>query len=167
MNKYIFHIARVATRASPTVIWSRDASEKAWAVVKIGRNILVDGVPHEVSKAVQGGRGRGASFVKAKLRNLVTGKGIDRTFNSEDPVEVPDLDRFDVEFSWDEETDYVFIDVASFEEFRVPKEFVKKANFLVPGMKLVVYKYKDALIEVGLPHTYEFEVQTIDTTERM
>lgn len=167
MNRHIFNLARTtACRVTPTV-WTRGVTEKAWAVVKVGRNILVDGVPYSVTKALQGGRGRGASFVKAKLKNLYTGKGIDKTFISEDPVEVPELDRYEVEYSWDDETDFVFMDSSSFEEFRVPKKDLVKAKFLLPGQKIVIFKYKEAFVEIVFPHSQEYTLKSIDTSERV
>ena len=167
MKGHIFNLARTVYRAKPTITLTREVTEKAWVAVKAGKNIVINDVPYEVTKALQGGRGRGASFVKTKLKNLITGKSLDKTFNSEDPVEIPELDRYDVEYSWDDENDFVFLDGNTFEEFRVAKNMVAKSKFLLPGQSISVFKYKTDIISVVFPHTAEYVVTDVDTTERM
>lgn len=135
--------------------------------MKQGNNILINDIPYEVTKAVQGGRGRGSSFVKSKLKNLITGKGMDRTFKSEEPVDVPELDKFNVEYSWEDAEEFVFMDSNSFEEIRVPKTVVSKSKFLLPGHQIILFKFNDAVIKLVHPHTAEFTVVSVDTTEKL
>jgi elongation factor P len=139
-------------------------SERAWVCVKVGNTVLIDGVPFLVTKALQGGRGRGASFVKSTIKNRYTGKSMDKTFNSEDPLEIPDVVQYSVEYSWRDDSvdEYVFMDNNTFEEVRVPSHVVSKPKFLVPGQKFSIAKYKDAIIDLVFPHTGEFTVASVD-----
>ena len=148
-------------------VYSRYASEKAWAVIKPGNNILLDGVPYEVTKTTQGGRGRGASFVKSKLKNLVSGKGMDKTFRSDEDVDVPQLDKYTVEYSWEDSDEFVFMDTTTFDEYRVTKDMVPKAKFLLPGHILNIFKYQEKVIKVYHPATSVYNLVSVDPSERM
>ncbi len=136
-------------------------------IIQVGNNILIGETPYQVIKATQGGRGRGASFVKSTLKNRLTGKTMDKTFNSEDPVDIPDVQHIAVEFSWEDTDDFVFMDTKSFEEIRVPKESVAKRQYLVPGQQLGLYKYKEHIVDMIFPTTSEFTVESVDLTQKL
>jgi elongation factor P len=167
MSTTLIGLSRRLLKAAPLTAWSRGAADKAWTVVKAGNNILLDGVPYEVTKAIQGGRGRGGSFVKTKLKNLLTGKGSDRTFKSEEPVEVPDLDKYAVDYSWEDADAFVFMDSSTFEEFRVPKSVVEKSLFLLPGHSILIFMHNDAVIKIVHPHIAQFKVVSVDLGEKV
>ncbi len=112
----------------------RGVSDRAWNSCKVGRYILLEGAPYKVTKAAQGGRGRGGSWVKCTVKNLLTSKYHDKTFNSDEQLEIPDISFHDAQFSWHDAGaqggggEFVFMDCASFEEVRVGE--VSKAEFL-------------------------------------
>ena len=100
---------------------SRHLREKAGKAVKPGAALVLNNFPYKVMKMKQGGRGRGASFVKASLRNLETSAVVEMTFINDDMVELAELDKEPVEFSWYDTTtsSLVFMNMTSFEESRV------------------------------------------------
>lgn len=78
----------------------REISESAWTCCKVGKYILLDDVPHKVTKTQQGGRGRGASFVKCTLQNLYSWKNMEKTFKSTDELEIPLIMFEEAQYSW-------------------------------------------------------------------
>lgn len=138
-------------------------------IIKVGKCILLDGVPYKVVKALQGGRGRGASFTKSTIKNLITGRSSDKTFNSEDQIEIPDLLQARVEYSWEDTStgECVFMDTRSFEEIRVLKSSIEKAAFLVPGQEVTILQFNGNPIDVTLPHTGQYTVVSIDVGSKM
>jgi elongation factor P len=144
-------------------------TEKAWNCVKIGNTILLNDIPYLVIKALQGGRGRGASFVKSTIKNRFTGKTMDKTFNSEDPLEIPEIHTANLEYSWDDESskEFVFMDTKTFEEIRVPHHVVSKPKFLVAGQNFGIVKYKDQIVDLTFPHIAEFTLVSIDESVQM
>jgi hypothetical protein len=78
----------------------REISESAWNCCKVGKYILIDDVPHKVTKTQQGGRGRGASFVKCTVQNLYSWKNMEKTFKSTDELEIPVITFEEAQFSW-------------------------------------------------------------------
>jgi translation elongation factor P/translation initiation factor 5A len=58
------------------------------------------------------------------------------------------------------------MDSRTFEEIRVPKADTSKSQFLTPGLEVTLVKFKDKIIDVALPHTAEYTVQSIDQSIR-
>lgn len=141
----------------------RCVSEKAWTCVKVGKYILVDGDPFKVTKCQQGGRGRGASFVKCVAQNLFNNKSIDRTFNADDQLEVPFITFSDAQYSWYDAAndEYIFLDSGSFEEIRIKNP--DKKEFLQEGQIVKIKKYLDRIIDVDLPISSVYTVVKVDT----
>jgi len=78
----------------------REISESAWTCCKVGKYILIDDIPHKVTKTQQGGRGRGASFVKCTVQNLYSWKNSEKTFKSTDELEIPVISFEQAQYSW-------------------------------------------------------------------
>lgn len=86
-----------------------------------GVAILVDGAPHRVSKIVQGKRGKGGGFVRATVKNLVSGQVFEKTYTSDEMIEFADLEKELATFSWEDSDNYIFMSTQTFEEITVPK----------------------------------------------
>lgn len=105
----------------PSLLLLRHLREKAGKAVKPGAALVLNNLPYKVVKMKQGGRGRGASFVKASLRNLETAAVVEMTFINDEMVELAELEKEPVEFSWfdNSTSSLVFMNMTSFEETRV------------------------------------------------
>src|SRR5947209_2695939 len=64
--------------------------------------------------------GKGGAFVRTTLKNVVTGKVVDRTFNAETKVDVASVDRRDMTFLYREGEDFVFMDKDTYDQLYVP-----------------------------------------------
>ena len=85
---------------------------------------------------IQGKRGKGGGFVKATLKNLITGNTYEKTFTSDEIVEHAELERKGASFSWSDEDNYIFMDLETFEEIVLPKVEVELGDFLTPGLEV-------------------------------
>ena len=131
----------------------RYLKERAGKAVKPGIALVVENIPYKVTKIVQGKRGKGGGYVRAFLRNLESSGVIEKTFTSDELVELADLQRETVELSWVDSSSqsYVFMNMATFEEQRVSIEDVEDKDLLGEGQSVSLLKFKDKVIGVELP----------------
>jgi elongation factor P len=142
----------------------RGLKERAGKSVRPGVNLVLDNVPHRVTKITQGKRGKGGGFVKATLKNLSTGYTRDRTFTSDETVEHADMERQVVQYSWADASDdsLVFLNTETFEEVRVAKAIVDNAHWLVEGQLAKVLRFRDTVLGVEIPVISEYSVVAVD-----
>ena len=103
--------------------------------------------------------GKGGAFVRTRLKNVNTGRVIDRTFRSGERVEDVRLEKKPVQYLYQEEKTFVFMDTASYDQIAASQEIVgEMAEFLKEGMEVeIVFHDKDP-IGVELPIFVELEV---------
>ena len=89
-----------------------------------GVNIILDNQPHRCTKMVQGKRGKGGGFIKATLKNVINGNSFEKTFTSDEMVELTELERKTMSYSWSDDSNYYFMDLETFEEVAVPTNIV-------------------------------------------
>ena len=83
--------------------------------------------------------GKGGAFVRTKLKNVLSGKVVDKTFNAGTKVETATVDKRDMQYLYKEGTDFVFMDNASYEQIHVSSETVgDMAKFLLENQDAVV-----------------------------
>ena len=63
--------------------------------------------------------GKGGAFVRTKLKNVLTGKVVDKTFNAGAKVEFETVDRRDMQYLYNDGTDYIFMDPDTFDQVHV------------------------------------------------
>ena len=71
--------------------------------------------------------GKGPAFVRTKIKNVLSGKTVDKTFNAGLKVETATVDRRDMQYLYKDGDDYVFMDVKSYEQTSVPSATVGDA----------------------------------------
>ena len=76
--------------------------------------------------------GKGPAFVRTKLKNVLSGKVVDKTFNAGVKVETANVDKRDMQYLYKDGTDFVFMDSSTYEQIPIPAETVgDAANFLL------------------------------------
>ena len=107
--------------------------------------------------------GKGPAFVRTKLKDVVSGKTVDKTWNAGVKVETATVDRRDMTYLYQDGTDYVFMDQSTYEQINVPAETVGDArNFMVENQDVIVSQHDGTVLFVELPATV---VLTITHTE--
>ena len=107
--------------------------------------------------------GKGPAFVRTKLRNVESGKNVDRTFNAGTKVETANVDRRTMQYLYNDGTSYVFMDTATYDQLEVPPEIVGDAkNFMLENQEAIVATNDGRVLFVELPASVEL---TIEYTE--
>ena len=100
--------------------------------------------------------GKGGAFVRSKLKNVLSGKVVDRTFNAGAKVETASVDRRDMQYLYRDGEDWVFMDNISFEQFPVPDAVVgESSRYLLENQNAQVAMYEGNPIIVELPASVE------------
>ena len=107
--------------------------------------------------------GKGPAFVRTKIKNVLSGKTVDKTFNAGLKVETAAVDRRDMQYLYKDGDDYVFMDVKSYEQTYVPSAIVgDAATFMLENQEVIVAFHEDSVLFVELPASV---VLTISHTE--
>ena len=80
--------------------------------------------------------GRGSAFVRTKLKNLLTGTRMRRRFDPGEKFQLAEVSKQSMQFTYMDDDDYVFMNMESFEELRVPPQAVNK--FVKEGMDCAI-----------------------------
>jgi len=119
--------------------------------------------PYEMTEFQHHKPGKGAAIVRTKLRNLITGLSVAPTFRSGDKVDKPDLEEKDVQFLYETEGVFHFMDPQSYEQYEVALDVIGEAkNFLVDGMMLELLFYEGRAISLELPNNIVLEITECD-----
>ncbi|KQR99008.1 elongation factor P [Williamsia sp. Leaf354] len=107
--------------------------------------------------------GKGPAFVRTKIRNVLSGKIVDKTFNAGVKVETATVDRRDMTFLYKDGADFVFMDSENYEQISVsPQTLGDGHKFLLENMKVQVAMHDGNPLYVELPVTVEVLVAQTD-----
>src|SRR5215212_3720829 len=83
--------------------------------------------------------GKGGAFVRTKLKNVLSGKVVDKTFNAGTKVETATVDKRDMQYLYKEAEDFVFMDMQSFDQIHVPSTTIGSgSSYLLENQDAVV-----------------------------
>jgi elongation factor P len=100
--------------------------------------------------------GKGGAFVRSKLKNVLSGKVVDRTFNAGVKVETANVDRRDMQYLYRDGDDWVFMDNISYDQFHVPNAVVgDNSKYLLENQSAQVAIHEGLPIIVDLPASVE------------
>lgn len=132
---------------------------------KTGMTIEIDGVLYTVIEFMHVKPGKGAAFVRTKLKNIKTGFTVERTFNSNEKVEAAHIDFREMQYLYKSDEDYTFMDTENYEQLTIPASKMGDApKYLKENMLVEVQLYQNEVLGVELPNTVELEVIDTDPT---
>jgi elongation factor P len=103
--------------------------------------------------------GKGPAFVRSKLKNVLSGKVVDKTFNAGVKVETANVDKRNMTYLYNDGSGFVFMDVDSYEQFTVPEPTVGEASgYLLENQAAVVALHEGNPIYVELPASVILEI---------
>lgn len=139
--------------------------------LKKGVVCQIDGKPYRVTEYGQKVMGRGGSIVNVKLKNLIDGSVIPKTFKGQDKIERAEVSNKTVQYLYNDGQDFHFMDPESFEQFQLTADIVDSAaGYLKEGDELTLQFFDGRVINVELPKnlflevTYAEDVVKGDTT---
>ncbi|AVP68554.1 elongation factor P [Rhodococcus hoagii] len=107
--------------------------------------------------------GKGPAFVRTKMKNVLSGKTVDKTFNAGVKVETATVDRRDMTYLYHDGSDYIFMDGDTYDQIPIGEATVGDgARFLLENMQVQVATHEGAPLFVELPVTVELEVKHTD-----
>src|SRR5690349_334031 len=103
--------------------------------------------------------GKGGAFVRTTLKNVLSGKVVDRTFNAGTKVETASVDKRPMQYLYLDGDDYVFMDLASYDQITVPGGTVgDAANYLLPEAEVTVALHEGVPLYVDMPTSVVLEI---------
>jgi elongation factor P len=139
--------------------------------LKKGKVIELDGKPFRVVDYNQKVVGRGGSIVNVKIKNLIDGNVVARTFKGQEKVESAEVNKRTVQYLYSDSTKYYFMDPETFEQFELPADLIEdSSSYMKEGDSLILQSFNDTIINVELPKnvfllvTYCEDVVKGDTT---
>ncbi len=107
--------------------------------------------------------GKGGAFVRTTLKNVLSGKVVDRTFNAGTKVETATVDKRSMTFLYREGEDFVFMDGDTYEQVQVPSATVGDgAGYLLENTEAMVAMHEGVALYVELPTSVELLISHTD-----
>jgi elongation factor P len=126
---------------------------------KTGLTVEIEGDVYQVVEFQHVKPGKGAAFVRSKLRNLRTGGIIDKTFNAGEKLPKARVERKEVQYLYNDGKDYYFMDMETYDQFGMSKGQLGDAvKYLKENMTITNLTFKEESIGVELPNYVELEV---------
>ncbi|WP_030485421.1 elongation factor P [Nocardioides aequoreus] len=103
--------------------------------------------------------GKGGAVVRTKIKNIESGKTVDKTFNADVKVEVASVDKRTMQYLYNDGTSFVFMDTGTFDQLEVPPDVVGDATaFLLENQEAIVATNDGRVLYIELPASVELEV---------
>jgi elongation factor P len=131
--------------------------------LKNGMTLNIDGQLWTVVEFQHVKPGKGGAFVRSKLKNVMSGKVVDRTFNAGVKVDVANVDRREMQYLYREGEDFVFMDTRDYDQPRIPAEVVGDGkNFLLEEQMVTVAFNDGTPLYIELPAAVELTITQTD-----
>lgn len=128
-----------------------------------GLKIEIDGEPWEITDFEFCKPGKGTALYRCKMKNIITGTTMDKTYRPVEKIDKPDLEEKEMYYSYPEGDSFVFSDAETYEEIRISKEQLgDKRYFLLEDSLCRILFFNERPIDVTLPTFIE---KTITETE--
>ncbi|QMU61349.1 MAG: elongation factor P [Gammaproteobacteria bacterium] len=128
-----------------------------------GLKLILDGDPYNIVENEFVKPGKGQAFNRVKLRNLKTGRVVDRTFKSGETVEAADVMDTEMQYLYNDGEEWHFMEPKSFEQFAISKAAVAEAAQWLKGQEECVVTLLDGLpLSVAVPNFVELQITQTD-----
>lgn len=127
--------------------------------IKLGKVLSINDEPYQVVFTQHIKVARGGAVLKTKLKNLISGSTLEKTFSGSDSVEEADMQRKQANFLYNQDEDFFFMDNEDFEQFQFAGEALgEMVKYLKEGQVVDVLIFNNKPVAVALPTKIELEV---------
>ena len=127
--------------------------------LKRGTIIQIDGQPYRVVEYAQKVMGRGGSIVNVKVKNLITGALLPKTYKGQDKSEAAEVTNQTVQYLYSDSDSLHFMNQETFEQFSVPRDTAEDLpKYILEGQEVQLQFFDGRVINVELPTTVELSV---------
>jgi|SRR6478609_1662841 len=129
---------------------------------KTGLTIIVDNNLMQIIEFLHVKPGKGAAFVRSKLKNVETGQVIEKTFRAGEKMETAHLERREMQFLFNDGEEYTFMDTETFDQIPIRKAQIgDQIKYLKENMNAQILFHGEKIIGIDLPTHVELKI--IDT----
>ncbi len=127
--------------------------------LKNGMTLNLDGQLWTVQEFQHVKPGKGGAFVRTKLKNIMSGKVVDKTFNAGTKVDVASVDKREMQYLYREGEDFIFMDTETYDQPHIPAATVGGASdYLLPEQTAVIAFNEGTPLYIELPAAVVLEV---------
>ena len=133
------------------------------------KNVLItlDGQPYKVIEYSQKVMGRGGSIVNVRVKNLITGALIPKTFKGQEKIEPAEVTTKKVQYLYKDEDKFYFMDPSTFEQYELSNDLVGDSkDFMKDGDEMEIQFYNGSAINLTLPKNLWLEVTYTENAVR-
>jgi len=131
--------------------------------LKNGMTLNIDGQLWNIVDFQHVKPGKGGAFVRTRLKNIMSGKVVDRTFNAGVKVDVANVDKREMQYLYREGDDFVFMDTQDYDQPHIPRQTVgNAADYLLEEQTATVAFNDGTPLYVELPASVELTVSQTD-----
>jgi len=126
---------------------------------KQGAVIKLDGEPYVVLKSQHARTAQRRAFVRTSLKNLISGKVIEKTFNASDKVEEADVEKSKANYLYQKGNAFYFMNLETFEEISLDKGSIgEDVKFLKEGLEVTIVYFEGHPVLINLPQKIDYRV---------
>lgn len=134
--------------------------------LRVGMTILFNNEPYRVMTVQHITPGNWRGMVQTKLKHLKTGSTVENRFRSEDKLEKAHLEQHEMEYLYNDGTDYHFMNSETYEQVALSAEILgDNVNYMIPNIKFNIEYYNEAPVGVEPPKVVELKV--VETSPNM
>ncbi|MDN6803436.1 MAG: elongation factor P [Bifidobacterium mongoliense] len=127
--------------------------------IKNGSVLNLDGQLWTVTKFQHVKPGKGPAFVRTTIKNVLTGKIVDKTFNAGMKMEFETVDNRTLQYSYEDGDSFVFMDMTTYDQVSIPKDMVgEQSKFLLEGTDCIISFHDGNPLSLELPASVILEV---------
>jgi len=135
--------------------------------VRKGTKIMIDNVPYNVEEAEFMKPGKGSAIYRYKLRNLVDGSSINRTYHAGEKFTPASISSGEGQFLYRDGSHFIFMSTDSYEQYTIDESILgDKSHFLKEGTIVTITMLEDRPLDITLPNFVELKVLKSDVSTK-
>jgi len=128
-----------------------------------GLKIEYEGQPYTVVDFQHVKPGKGNAFTRTKLKNLMTGSNLEKTFKSGEKFNIPDIMQKEMQYLYKDEAGFHFMDTSNYEQLQLTPEAVGEASlYLIENLTINILFFNGKSIGLDLPNTVVLKIVETD-----
>jgi len=126
---------------------------------RTGLKIELDGKPFAIIEFLHVKPGKGGAFVRTKLKNMITGQVLEKTFRAGEKVTTPNIQEKEMQYLYQDKGEFCFMDTENFDQVFLSAEQLKENRlFLKENTNVKVLIYNDRIMDIELPNFVDLKI---------
>lgn len=126
---------------------------------RTGLKIELDGKPFTIIEFLHVKPGKGGAFVRTKLKNMITGQVLEKTFRAGEKVAIPNIQEKEMEYLYQDKGEFCFMDTETFDQVFLKAEQLKENRlFLKENTNIKALIYNDRIMDIDLPNFVDLKI---------